>query len=391
MFRRAYDALSSFGLTIVILVLMLLVTWKGTLAQVDVGLFQAQKKYFDSIYFTEDLFGIPVPVPGGYLLMGLLFLNLFLGGMLRLRRTRATAGILVIHVGIAFLLVAGFVKFHHSTEGSIRFHAGQQRQEYTSYHEWEFVVAAPEGEGRWREYVVPGDRFLNLPPSESLTFTHPDLPFETRLSEVARNSTIRPEEGAGRTSQPVVNGFWIQRLPLDKEAERNLVGAIVDVVPRDGTPAKGIVWGVQRAPFAAEIGGTTYAFDLRKKRYGLDFAVRLDRFKKTDHPGTESPKDFRSWVTKIEDGVEQQVEISMNEPLRHKGYILFQTAWDRPDAASNGEYYSVLAVVRNPSDQWPLYSCIIIAAGLLLHFVRKLGRYAKAQASQAAPTAGATS
>lgn len=388
--RRAYDTLSSFGLTVVILVLMLFITWKGTLAQVDLGLYEAQKKYFESLFIIERAGPIPVFLPGGYLLMGALFVNLALGGMVRLRRTKATIGIFVIHIGIALMLIAGFVKFHHSSEGALRLYVGQQKTEFVSYHDWELVIGAPvtggqdAQDGEWREYVVPGERFIALGIDDRLSFTHDDLPFRTELHGFTRNAMVRPDSGDGRTSQAVVDGFWIERRPLDSKAERNLAAAYVDVVPTSGsTTVRGLVWGVQKEPLVAEVDGTRYTIDLRKRRFPLDFTMRLDEFQKTDYPGTTKPVDYRSWVTKVEDGVEQQTEISMNEPLRHQGYIFFQSAFDQPDRASNGEMYSIFAVVRNPSDQWPLYSCIIIAAGLLLHFGRKLFRYARTQSAGA--------
>ena len=34
------------------------------------------------------------------------------------------------------------------------------------------------------------------------------------------------------------------------------------------------------------------------------------------------------------------------------------------DVDSTGVSFSTFAVVRNPSDHWPLYSCIIVAVGL---------------------------
>ena len=68
----------------------------------------------------------------------------------------------------------------------------------------------------------------------------------------------------------------------------------------------------------------------------------------------------------------------MNEPLRYKGYVLFQSGWgDRPAK------YTVLAVVRNPSDQWPLYACIVITLGLVIHFSRNLLRYIQREARTA--------
>jgi hypothetical protein len=41
--------------------------------------------------------------------------------------------------------------------------------------------------------------------------------------------------------------------------------------------------------------------------------------------------------------------------------------------------FSVFAVVQNPADHWPLYSCIIVACGLLIHLLQKLARYLRAE------------
>jgi hypothetical protein len=36
-------------------------------------------------------------------------------------------------------------------------------------------------------------------------------------------------------------------------------------------------------------------------------------------------------------------------------------------------------IVENPSDHWPLISCIIVAEGLLLHFLMMLARFIKVE------------
>ena len=51
--RQVYDWLSSMKLTVVLLVLLGLLTWLGTLEQVDHGLFNVQKKYFESIVLVH--------------------------------------------------------------------------------------------------------------------------------------------------------------------------------------------------------------------------------------------------------------------------------------------------------------------------------------------------
>src|SRR5262245_2665252 len=140
-FQKLYRGLASFGFASILLLFLLLLTWLGTLEQVDSGLYDVQKKYFESIILVHDFgpydlrlpsfegggfrwthhpFGpIPFPLPGVYLLLALLLLNLVLGGLIRIRKSNRTWGIIVAHVGIVMMLVAGFVKFRYSVEGHL--------------------------------------------------------------------------------------------------------------------------------------------------------------------------------------------------------------------------------------------------------------------------------
>ena len=123
--------------------------------------------------------------------------------------------------------------------------------------------------------------------------------------------------------------------------------------------------------------GKTYAIDLSRERWTLPFAVRLDKFVRELHPGTERARKFTSYVTKIEGSHEEKKIISMNEPLREEGYVLFQASFSMDQNGDNGIKQSVFAVAQNPSDHWPLWSCVAAAIGLLIHFVAMLGRFMK--------------
>ena len=74
------------------------------------------------------------------------------------------------------------------------------------------------------------------------------------------------------------------------------------------------------------------------------------------------------------------VKIAMNEPLRSRGLVLYQASWGPSNARPGDPLFSTLSVVQNPADQYPLYACIVIAIGLLLHFSRKLLGYMRTEA-----------
>jgi len=383
--RRIYDVLSGFGLTCIVLILLLGLTWQGTLAQVQLGLHEAQKNYFDSYIWWQQIGPLSLPMPGANLLLWVLFVNLVCGGIVRMRRHRSTIGILIVHLGIVLMLAAGFVKFHLGDEGYIRFYEGQTKAEFVSHFKWELAVtevASPEHGGSAREFIVPGEWFEDLPTGRIATYTSPELPFDIALRDWIPNARPQPQ-GSDDLRSEVIDGFGMVEIPKDTEAKRNIAAVTVELRDKaTGQTHRGQLWGVQLHPWTVVIDGVVYGIDLRKKSFPLGFDVRLDKFTKTDHPGINSPRDFRSRVTRTEEGFQETVEISMNEPMRHGGFIFFQSQWAESDAASRGSMYSVLAVARNPSDKWPEISCWVIAAGLLLHFLTKLIRYAKSQHAQ---------
>jgi len=61
--------------------------------------------------------------------------------------------------------------------------------------------------------------------------------------------------------------------------------------------------------------------------------------------------------------------------LRHGGYTFFQASFGPSNAGPDEELYTQFAVVKNPSDHWPLASLIVVFAGLLFHLILKLSEH----------------
>jgi hypothetical protein len=76
-------------------------------------------------------------------------------------------------------------------------------------------------------------------------------------------------------------------------------------------------------------------------------------------------------VTKITSGKEEPKVVTMNVPVRDQGFVVYQASFSQ---GTNGEQ-SVFTVASNPSDQWPLWSCVAVAVGLIIHFLMHLIRF----------------
>jgi hypothetical protein len=378
--QRGVRVLGSFGLSCILLILLALLTFLGTLEQVNHGLFEVQKKYFESFVLIHHAGAIPIPLPGANLVMCVLAVNLVVGGILRLRRGWDTAGVLVVHLGIGLLLLSGLVKTYFSEEGHVTLFEGQRSNSFQSYYRWEVAILRSLGGREVHELLVPQEDFADATGSQPATLTSDELPFDLEIAHFMRNCQVMPKGPMFDVPVPVVDGFFLREEPLAKDAEHNVAGAYATVVLRDGTRQTGVLWGMAQAPWTVRVGDVDWMIDLRRERYPMPFTVVLDVFTKTEHPRTTMASSFSSDVTVIEGPSSRPVKIEMNEPLRDQGLVLYQASWGPSNARPGDALFSTLSVVRNPADQYPLYACIVIACGLTLHFSRKLGKYMRTEA-----------
>ena len=373
----------SFGFACVLLGILLVLTYLGTLAQTSRPIHDVQREYFESLVVVARIGPIPLILPGAYLVIALLLINLVVGGIVRLRKGRATLGVLITHVGIIVLLLGSYVEHSFSDKGYIRLYEKESTDEFHSHYDWEVAVVEHTDARRSKEFVIAQDRFDDLDGANSRRFESPALPFAIRLQSYARNA--RPKQATSANSG--VDGFMLEVLKESTSDNRpNVPGLLASVLSKEGTKRRAILWGLQRMPWTVTVDGRRFAFELRRQSWplgeeGQRFSIHLDRFERELHPGTGMPKRFSSYVTRREGATAQEVHITMNEPMRHRGYTFYQSSWGPQKGP--GRLWSQFAVVRNPSDNVPLIACLIIALGLLMHFGRKLLLHARAESRRA--------
>jgi hypothetical protein len=380
-FSAIARVLGSFGLAVALILTLFLLTWFGTLEQVDHGLYEVQKRYFESWFVVHHLGPVPILLPGGMKVMLLLALNLVVGGMIRIRWNKRNAGVLIAHFGMAFLMVAGAVKQFNSEDGLMSLHPNQQRGVFESDSRYEVVIwdateqmqAGNAAHAPITEHRIDPDDVRALTGDRRRTFHSEVLPFDVVLERFVANSRIVPAAGIGVPSYPVIDGWTAQYLPPLKVDDVRVPAVYATVMTPDGGQKRGILWGLEIVPWTFELGDRTWAMTLRREVYDLPFQLRLDEFRKEFHPGITMPRAFESDVTRVKPGEpDRQVLIEMNQPLREDSYVVYQAQYNTD---SNGVDYTILQIVRNPSDQWPKYACYVIAFGLLLAFGQRLFDY----------------
>ncbi|MEM6884179.1 MAG: cytochrome c biogenesis protein ResB [Verrucomicrobiota bacterium] len=365
---KVLTLLSSLKLTVICLSISMILVFLNTLAQVNLGIYEAQNRYFATWFVWAEIGdgGLKLPyIPGGYLVGGILILNLLCAHWKRFSFKWNKLGLMQIHLGILVLLGGGFVTHWLSNEGQLTFDEGQTVQFYESFQERELAISEPLPEGMVRETVFPVEL---LKAGAKLQGEH--LPFTMEILDFYKNTRMTLRRAMGNNADSLVTRGWGKRINVEsikqtfKPKEQNLLSAFVQPI-WDGKPIG--TWLATNAitdPQWFEVEGRKFALSLRNTRYYLPFELTLLDFKHDYYAGTDVPMNYSSDVRLINEELNEHREylIYMNHPLRYQGKTFYQQKFANDGATS------LLQVVENPGWLIPYISCVLVSIGLFWHF-----------------------
>src|SRR5215471_5911711 len=203
MLRKLVDIFTSLKLTIVCLAAGMALIFAGTLAQVHLGIHEAQQRYFQSLFvwWPPNGRGFKIPIfPGGYLIGGLLLINLIAAHARRFQWTWRKLGIHLTHAGLIVMLAGGLFTDLFAVESHIRLANGEaknysedaRRNELavidTTNPEFDQVTAIPEA-------VLRRTRVIE----------HPSLPFQIVVRNFLQNSRLQMIDESGNGAQAIAD------------------------------------------------------------------------------------------------------------------------------------------------------------------------------------------
>ena len=368
---RLINFFTSLRLTVVCLALALVLVFWGTLAQVDLGLYKAQNEFFRSfiIYWGPKGAAWRIPVfPGGYLIGGVLLLNLIAAQLRRFTFTASKIGLWMVHVGLILLLLGQLLTDLLSRESTLHLRNSEARNYSETEREAELavidatdpdadkVVAIPQGILALQESIRPGD-----------------LPLTIRVKQFFANSVV--ENRAADTAQPpaATQGIGpratVSALPHVTEMDkRDVPSAVVEVETPQGSLGTWLTSEYIEEPQGFTWNHRTYQLALRPRRLYKPYSIQLLKFQHDIYPGTDIPKNFASRIllNRPQTGEKREVLIYMNNPLRYAGETYYQSGFDPDDKGT------ILQVVHNPSWLTPYFSCVLVGLGLIVQFATHL-------------------
>src|SRR4051794_6962250 len=156
--RRVLMPLASLKITVTLFALSVVLVFLGTLAMKDAGIWTVVKTYFRSFYvwipfqvfvrLGQVFFRVPedaavpggLPFPGGWSIGAALLVNLIAAHLVRSKLTWRRSGILLLHSGIAILLVSELVTGLFAVEGRMVIGQGETVNYVMSTQQSELAV-----------------------------------------------------------------------------------------------------------------------------------------------------------------------------------------------------------------------------------------------------------
>ena len=392
--------LADLRITLTLLSLSMVLIFVATLEQVRVGIRGAQAEFFESLYgiwhYPEQFWGgellnpLPLPIPGGYLLGGLLILNLIAAFITRFQWTGKKMGIQLIHLGIIMLLVGQLVTQAMQEESRMQINKGESKSYLERFHGVELAFIDVTNPDTELVVALPQDLLEN-----GTTHYSKDLPFKVRILEFGPNcefNALPPaKQPSGLTAQVnrgVIQTVNLEILPKSEDFSSEgmnfgyVIFELLDGSESMGTWAAishpaGNHWWAQINPKMGDLAfqpirqdGRLWGVTLRPEREYLPYSIELLGIANEFYQGTEIPFNFESEILlKTEGDQSRRALVYMNTPLRHAGKTFYQYQMNK------SADYTVFQVVRNPSWLVPYIACILVSLGLLWQFSFHLARF----------------
>ncbi|HEY4003192.1 MAG TPA: cytochrome c biogenesis protein ResB [Candidatus Xenobia bacterium] len=193
-------------------------------------------------------------------------------------------------------------------------------------------------------------------------------------NQVAELKPDQPFDTGWMGLQVTVKAFLPHAIESDEVAE-----AEVPANGREGPPAGAHLfvenggsskdfWIRQGEQFNLNIGGDNLVITFGRKEKDLGFAMTLDKFAVGHDPGTQNPSTYTSNVT-VDDPAAGRVNekdvITMNQPLHHRGWTLFQSSFSQVDGHAPT---SIFTVAYDPGVPIKYAGSLIMCLGIGLMF-----------------------
>ena len=317
---------------------------------------------------------------GGILLIGCLMVFAKQGGNV------------LLHMGVGLLMFGQFVFGDRQLEQRLNLIEGQSANTFANFDQVEMTFIRTEGDDQIVT-AIPATRLLAAAESGDI-IRDLELPYDVRVKNYYRNSKLK---AVATGSNPATTGLGERLEAVDVRGSGgtssavDVASAYVEIYEKDSEKPLGThlisQWFSDNEILSPETGlkdefdevlsdKDNYKVGLRFARTVKPFWMQLSDVRRVDYSGSDTPRDFRSFVRIIdpETGEDRRAQIWMNNPLRFRGETFYQSNYS---PLPGGRELTGLQIVQNAGWLIPYVACSITALGMCVHFAGTLTTFTR--------------
>ncbi len=291
------------------------------------------------------------------------------------------AGMVVIHLGIAMLLVNEIYVSTTNEEQQMMMGEGDKTAHTVDIRSLEMIIADTANPESNRLITIPKHKLV-----VDQKIDHTDLPFLVEVLALYPNSEIvNPDQTNGPAATQGI-GLRFAAIPIpvstgtEMDAKPDQATAYVRLFDRQTNRDLG-VWMISQVVFdngfidEVTVADKAYKIGLRYKHIYKPYSVELVDAQREDYLGTKTPKWFASEFLLTDES--QKVDrlrqvVSMNNPLRYRDETFYQSRHWTQETPTGKRDFTALQIVRNQGWMIPYVACMYVVVGLIAQFGNSL-------------------
>lgn len=296
---------------------------------------------------------------------------------------RKRGGVVVLHAGIALIMLSELLVGIGAVETQMTIVEGESANYVQDVREIEMAVIDPNDPEVDRIVTIPKRMIKagNIIQDER-------LPVNIEVDKFYKHSVQeRLKKGEPSPATEGVGQAWkVEEAQgstgTDNASQVDIASAYVTLYSKTETGANDRELGTwlisqyyKEQPF--QVGDKTYEIELRLKRIHKPYTITLNKVEQKNYVGTATPRDYRS-IVDLKDPARSEdrhnIHIWMNNPLRYAGETFYQSGVNDLDGDGSPDM-TVLSIVTNDGWMIPYVACMIVAVGMLAHFLITLSRF----------------
>jgi len=302
---------------------------------------------------------------------------------------RKRAGIVLIHAGVGLIMVSEVLVGVQAEEAQMRIEEGASSNFVEDIRTYELALVARDGADE-KHIVVPA-RLL----AKDETISDPELPVELKVLEFYKSANVVPLARGGDAPNPATAGVGKSGVAVpvrasvgtDTGAGVDMPAAYVQLIDKNTKKDLGTylvsaeldLFNLGDNRQTVSVDGRDYDLSLRFKRTYKPYVITLDDVRKEDYIGTNTPRDYSSFVRLVDTsrGIDRENNrIWMNNPLRYAGETFYQSSYHaKATIPGSMNEWTALQVVKNTGWMIPYVACMIVLVGMFGQFGLTLLRF----------------